>query len=189
MKRVLLLPLLSLVLFSCSGSRTYVINGTLEDEKYNGEYVFLLPLDGVMPRIIDSVQVKDRSFIFTGKTDSAQVKIIRMRHLLRLDIQELLVVVEPGNIWVRLDTVSAAGGTPQNEKLQDWKEVKMQADETMNLLRRMSQTDVDQETAARIAEQWEKVQTDFKEYSRIFIDENQGTAVGRFVRDMTGAGQ
>ena len=100
-----------------------MINGTFEDEKYDGEYVFLVPLDGVMPRVIDSVQVKEKSFVFTGKADSAQVKIIRMRHLLRLDIQELLVVVEPGDIWVRLDTVSAAGGTPQNEKLQDRKSV------------------------------------------------------------------
>lgn len=189
MKRILLLPLLSLVLLSCSESRTYVINGTLEDAKYNGEYVFLLPLDGVMPRIIDSVLVKEKSFVFTGKADSAQVKIIRMRHLLRLDIQELLVVVEPGNIWVRLDTVSAAGGTPQNEKLQAWKEAKMQADQTMNLLKRMNQAGVDQETSVRIMEQWEKVQADFKQYNRKFIDQNQGTAVGRFVSDMIGAGQ
>jgi hypothetical protein len=126
-----------MMILSCSENKNYVIEGTFENEKYDGEYVFLLPLDGVMPRIIDSVQVKDRSFVFTGKADSAQMKIIRMRHLLRLDIQELLVVVEPGNIWVRLDTVSAAGGTPQNEKLQAWKEVKMQSDETMNLLKRM----------------------------------------------------
>ncbi len=189
MKRILLLPLLSLVLLSCSESRPYVINGTLEDAKYNGEYVFLLPLDGVMPRIIDSVLVKEKSFVFTGKADSAQVKIIRMRHLLRLDVQELLVVVEPGNIWVRLDTVSAAGGTPQNEKLQAWKEAKMQADQTMNLLKRMNQAGVDQETSVRIMEQWEKVQADFKQYNRKFIDQNQGTAVGRFVSDMIGAGQ
>lgn len=178
-----------MMILSCSENKNYVIEGTFENEKYDGEYVFLLPLDGVMPRIIDSVQVKDRSFVFTGKADSAQMKIIRMRHLLRLDIQELLVVVEPGNIWVRLDTVSAAGGTPQNEKLQAWKEVKMQSDETMNLLKRMSQTDVDQETAGRISEQWEKIQADFKKYSLQFIEENRGTAVGRFVNDMTGAGQ
>ena len=186
MKRFLsLIPILALLLGSCRESRTYQIKGTLPDAKYDGEYVFLLPLDGVMPRIIDSVQVRDQTFVFTGKADSSQVKIIRMRHLLRLDIQELLVVIEPGNIWVRLNTVSAAGGTPQNEALQAWKEFKTEADQTMDLLRRMNQAQVDEETSVHIMEQWEKVQSDFKDYNRTFIEKNKGTAVGRFVRDIT----
>ena len=183
--KLLIIPLLVFLLGSCTDHRTYEIEGTLPDEKYNGEYVFLVPLDGVMPRIIDSLQVSDQSFVFKGKTDSAQVKIIRMRPQLRLDIQELLVVVEPGNIRVRLDTVSSAGGTPQNEILQAWKEVKTEADQTLYLLRRMHQSVTDGENGARILEQWEQVQEKFREYSMKCIEENREAAVGRFILDMT----
>ncbi|MDD3550015.1 MAG: DUF4369 domain-containing protein, partial [Bacteroidales bacterium] len=114
-KHLLLLPLLTLLFYSCADHRTYEIKGTLPHEKYDGEYVFLLPPDGVMPRIIDSVRIENKSFVFTGKADSAQVKIIRLRPQLRLEIQELLVVQEPGEkIWVKLDSLSSSGGTRQN---------------------------------------------------------------------------
>ena len=171
----------------CTDHRIYEIKGTLPDDIYNGEYVFLLPLDGVMPRIIDSVQVENKSFVFTGKADSAQVKIIRLRPQLRLDIQELLVVQEPGEkIWVKLDSLSSSGGTRQNESLQAWKEAKMKADQTMFILRQMNTADVNDSTKVIITEQWEKVQKDFLEFNKRFIEENAGTAVGRFVKQMTG---
>lgn len=171
----------------CADQRTYEIKGTLPDDIYNGEYVFLLPLDGVMPRIIDSVQVENKSFVFTGKADSAQVKIIRLRPQLRLDIQELLVVQEPGEkIWVKLDSLSSSGGTRQNESLQAWKEAKMKADQTMFILRQMNTADVNDSTKVVITEQWEKVQKDFLEFNKRFIEENAGTAVGRFVKQMSG---
>ncbi len=185
--RLLLIPLLAFLLGSCADQRIYEIKGTLPDEKYDGEYVFLLPLDGVMPRIIDSVQVENKTFVFTGKADSAQVKIIRLRPQLRLEIQELLVVQEPGEkIWVRLDSLSSSGGTLQNERLQAWKDAKMKADQTMYILRQMHTSNVDDSIGSVILEQWEKVQKEFSEYNRRFIEENAGTAVGRFVKLMSG---
>jgi hypothetical protein len=186
-KRLIIIPLLAFLLGSCADQRTYEIKGTLPNERYDGEYVFLLPLDGVMPRIIDSVQVKNKTFVFTGKADSAQVKIIRLRPQLRLEIQELLVVQEPGEkIWVKLDSLSSSGGTRQNESLQAWKEVKMKADHTMYILRNMHSANVDDSTGTVIMEQWKKVQKEFSAYNRRFIEENEGTAVGRFVKQMTG---
>jgi len=186
-KHLLLLPLLTLLFYSCADHRTYEIKGTLPHEKYDGEYVFLLPLDGVMPRIIDSVRIENKSFVFTGKADSAQVKIIRLRPQLRLEIQELLVVQEPGEkIWVKLDSLSSSGGTRQNDSLQAWKEIKMKADHTMYILRKMHDANADDSTGKVILAQWDKVKNEFSEYNRRFVEENAGTAVGRFVKQMTG---
>ncbi|HOO42995.1 MAG TPA: DUF4369 domain-containing protein [Bacteroidales bacterium] len=186
-KRLIIISILAFLLGSCANQRTYEIKGTLPHEKYDGEYVFLLPLDGVMPRIIDSVRIKDKSFVFTGKADSAQVKIIRLRPQLRLDIQELLVVQEPGEkIWVRLDSLSSSGGTRQNESLQAWKEAKMKADQTMYILRKMHEANENDSTGTVIMQQWDKIQKEFSEYNRRFIEKNEGTAVGRFVKQMTG---
>lgn len=186
-KRLIFISILAFLLVSCADQRTYEIRGTLPHEKYDGEYVFLLPLDGVMPRIIDSVQVENKIFFFTGKADSTQVKIIRLRPQLRLEIQELLVVQEPGEkIWVRLDSLSSSGGTRQNENLQAWKETKMKADQTMYILQKMHAANMDDSTETVIMDQWNKVQKEFSEYNRRFIEENKGTAVGRFVKQMSG---
>ena len=40
----------------------------------------------------------------------------------RLGFQPLLVVVEPGEVKVVVDSISSASGTPQNDSLQVWKE-------------------------------------------------------------------
>lgn len=42
----------------------------------------------------------------------------------RYGTQDLLVVTEPGVINVVIVTVSSGSGTPQNEALQTWKELK-----------------------------------------------------------------
>lgn len=39
--------------------------------------------------------------------------MLRLRHLLRIYIQELLVVTEPGTIHVKADSVGSVTGTPQ----------------------------------------------------------------------------
>ena len=52
------------------------------------------------------------------------MKVLRMRILLRLKFQELLVVTEPGVTSVRIDSISSASGTPQNDALQHWKDRK-----------------------------------------------------------------
>ncbi len=50
------------------------------------------------------------------------MRVLRLRHLLRIYIQELLVVTEPGTIHVKADSVGSVTGTPQNDALQKWKE-------------------------------------------------------------------
>ena len=56
------------------------------------------------------------------------MKVLRMRILLRLKFQELLVVTEPGVTSVRIDSISSASGTPQNDALQHWKDWKQKTD-------------------------------------------------------------
>lgn len=119
MKKLLLL-ISAVLLVSCSQNKPkYTINGTLPSKQYDGEFVYLVPAIGDSPSNVDSTFIKDGKFVFTGDTE--RVSIIRVRPVLRLKLQELLVVTEKGNITVALDTNSIGGGTLQNKLLQQWK--------------------------------------------------------------------
>lgn len=118
--RFLLLCVLSLLLAGCGNQgQGYTINGTLPSVKYDGEWMYLVPTENPKGRV-DSAQITNGSFRFSGKGE--EMRILRMRHVLRLYVQELIVVTEPGTIAVKADSIGSVTGTPQNDALQSWKE-------------------------------------------------------------------
>ncbi|MEZ7948315.1 MAG: hypothetical protein QMB84_08595, partial [Macellibacteroides fermentans] len=102
-----------------------------------------------------------------------------------MELQELLVVTEPGTISVILDTESSAKGTPQNEALQLWKEQKRNSDFAYtNINQQLLEADESKK------EELKKLQMKYdKEYSNFnynFVKQYKHTAVGEFVYKMTG---
>ena len=118
--RILFFCISCLLWASCENSRqNYVIEGTLPSVKYDGEWIYLVPMENA-PGRVDSVKITNASFSFSGQGE--EMRVLRLRHLLRIYIQELLVVTEPGTIHVKADSVGSVTGTPQNDALQKWKE-------------------------------------------------------------------
>lgn len=111
---------------SCSDNRsaadqTCRIHGTMESQHWDGKRIFLVPFEG--PRdstTVDSVVIADGRFEFV--TDSTEMKIIRLDYHFRNGTQDLLVITEPGDVDVFIGAISHAGGTPQNDSLQVWKD-------------------------------------------------------------------
>ncbi|MBP7359144.1 MAG: DUF4369 domain-containing protein [Prevotella sp.] len=124
MKKALLF-FASILIISCASNNTnkFVINGTVPSNKYDGEKVYLVPVINDNPSNVDSTIISNGKFTFKGDTE--RVSIIRLRPILRLKLQELLVITEKGIITVKLDTNSIGGGTPQNKLMQQWKDAIM----------------------------------------------------------------
>ena len=148
--------------------------------------MFLTPLTGGTAQTVDSVRVKKQSFSFWGRTEPPGVKVIRLRPIMRLEIQELLVVVEPGKIQVTLDSLSSVTGTPQNDALQSWKEFKAQTDRTLLMLQQMIDAATDDTVKTKLTSRRDQIVTDFNEYNRLFVKSNKGNALGDFVSKLTG---
>lgn len=109
--RILLFCISCLLWASCGNSgQNYVIEGTLPSLKYDGEWIYLVPMENA-PGRVDSVKITNASFSFSGQGE--EMRVLRLRHLLRIYIQELLVVTEPGTIHVKADSVGSVTGTPQ----------------------------------------------------------------------------
>ena len=84
-----------LCLFACqSNDSKYIIEGTLPTAQQDGEWIYLAPMENASIENIDSTRIENARSTFQGTGE--EMKVLRMRILLRLKFQELLVVTEPG---------------------------------------------------------------------------------------------
>jgi hypothetical protein len=142
-------------LSACGRQPLLVIEGRLPDARYDGEVVYLVPLVGATAANVDSAYIREGAFRF--EPEGGSIAILRTRPLLRLRFQELLVILEPGCLYVRLDSLSSAHGTALNDSLQQWKENKQRYD-----AKQLSDADYAQDTY-------------------LFVRRNRDNAAGRLV--------
>ncbi len=187
--RKIVLPLLLVVLAftACNTGQKFEINGHVADKNLDGEWVYLVPMVNAPVERVDSTQLKNGSFTFTGKVKTPEIYIIRTRPFLRLSHQELLVVKEPGTLHVYLGANSKVAGTALNDSLQNWKVQKEIIDNKMLFLNQ-NLKNADAENQAKINTELEKLRTERANYSFEFVKNNQNNVVGEMVaRIMKGA--
>lgn len=125
MKKVLLCFLVlaaTTILYSCQEKipTTCQIIGTVNGEQYEGKRIFLVPLTGpATAETVDSMEITNGQFHF--EPDSMQMYKILLDYHYRIGLQQLIIVAEPGEIKVSIDSISHATGTPQNDSLEQWK--------------------------------------------------------------------
>ncbi len=119
--------LVSTGIVCCTGSKDeYVIKGSTSQSRLDGERVFLVPYgsksfeDSIG---VDSTVVKNGKFEFRGHKGEFLARVT-MDKRVRYGTQDLLIITEPGEITVVIDSISSGKGTPQNDLLQAWKVLK-----------------------------------------------------------------
>ena len=124
-KSFLLLSLLTAALLCSCNNSGYHIRGTVTDPSLEGAIVFLVPVTEPvhLPEKdnLDSTFIKNGRFEFKGTKE--RMVDVRIEKLKRMNVQNLLVVTEPGEISVVLGPRSSSSGTPQNDSLQVWKDI------------------------------------------------------------------
>lgn len=115
---------LLLMMNCCSNKEGFIINGTVMSGDYDGGWAFLLTqIDSIHGQEVDSVQIENGNFSFSGEEERLRLIIVKDQN--KKNITEfLLVITESGVISVEMNRPASAKGTPQNEKLQQWKESK-----------------------------------------------------------------
>lgn len=124
MKKIAFLLLIALMV-ACSDKPLSRIEGELPSTQYDNEWVYLVPFEGATAETVDSTQIQQGRFQFQlSAKQQDPVFILRLKPILRLRLQDLLIISEPGTIQVKMDSISHASGTPLNQTLQQWKDLK-----------------------------------------------------------------
>ena len=170
-------------LISCKLEKKFKIEGAVPSTIYDGEWIYLVPAEGACSTNVDSVKIANASFTFSGNKE--QMAIIRTRAVLRLKLQELLIVTEPGTAKVVISSASSVHGTPQNDALQLWKEEREKSMAAYNFIRRGLQT-VSGKDSLRWVAQKDAIIKRERIYNERFLKEQRDNTVGIFIRKMTG---
>ena len=122
--------LCGILTFCTKDQKEYIVKGTTSQPRLEGAKVYLVPYGS--PEYedsigVDSAVIKNGRFEFRGNKGEYLARLtIHMK--MRYGTQDLLIVTEPGEISVVIDSVSSGRGTPQNDALQLWKELKENRD-------------------------------------------------------------
>jgi hypothetical protein len=113
------------ILSACNGNKPYTITGTLDlpaqipygdtvidMPSFEGTWVYLLDFNS---QLLDSAQIVDNTFKFTGEVDSDDTYFVQLVS----QIGSTLLVVEPGDIEVYMNPDIVVSGTPSNDAMSD----------------------------------------------------------------------
>lgn len=139
MKKILSICIAASMLAACNPRGEYRIHGYTTENDLNGIQIFLVPLHDQSTAMVDSVVIRDNKFEFKGHGKMRQewMAELRIARSHRMGHQNLLVVTEPGDIYVTIGKESSGYGTPQNDSLQVWKEMTMGVNATTSNLYNM----------------------------------------------------
>lgn len=184
--RTLLLYISILAVFvSCSNDKSYVIEGALYGgSSFEGETIYMAPYGSVSSDNIDSCIIRNGRFRFEGVADESEVCIIRMRPMMRLFIEQLVLVREPGHVSVILSKRSSARGTALNDSLQAWKELKAKSDSSFLMLDKQIKLAPDYQREA-LVHQRDSLKKDFMQQVKAIVTRNDnafGDYIDRYVK-------
>jgi len=178
--------MLLIFLVSCQSGNKYSIAGRLPDKSYDGEIIYLVPLENAVKERVDSTIIKDGAFRFEGRSTVPEIYVIRAKPVLRYNLEELLLVREPGELTVTIDKKSSVQGTQLNDSLQYWKERKMRFDFVNAELVKQFR-DADDSTKAVLKQKADLLNIDALNFHFNFVLNNQKNIVGQFVQKIMGS--
>lgn len=178
MKRVIFLSAILLLLFSCNNKPRYRIEGTVTAGVADGQKIYLVPMTGANWGNVDSTYAHNGKFVFEGDTE--RVSIIRLPFRQRMQAQELLVVTEPGVIKVHLDTNSITSGTPQNNLIQQWKDLTIQRNTASNLYLSANMRHASKDSIAMLKGHADKADSTFYQFMKATIKKQPGNTIAKF---------
>ena len=150
-------------LSGCNGGECR-IHGTMESGAWDGKRIFLVPMEGPRDAAhVDSVVIRDRTFEFTVHKE--EMKIVRLDYHFRRGTQDLLIVTEPGDLYVCIGENSVAAGTPQNDSMQVWKDHVMKCTRECAELRSLSK-----ETGMDVKDMVKDIQRRNRQFTRLMAD-------------------
>ena len=178
--------ILFLFLISCQSRNNFTIVGQLPGKTYDGELIYLVPMENASKERVDSSFIKNGSFQFEGYAKIPEIYVIRAKPVLRYNLEELLVVREAGQMNVKLDKRSSVQGTALNDSLQYWKEQKMKFDLVDADLIKQYRNASDS-VKQNLKQRADLLKIDAINFHFNFVLNNKENAVGQFVQKMMGS--
>lgn len=122
MKKILFLFSAALIMLSCQTNKDYTIKGTVANSSYEGTNVYLQKVTDDAIESVDTAVVTNGAFSFEGLADTTVLRFVSLDESVDPQKQTRIpVLVEPGKIEVKFDSVITVAGTKTNNAYNDFR--------------------------------------------------------------------
>lgn len=122
MRKILFLCMTALVLLSCKNNKEYTINGTVVDPAYEGKNVYVQVMGEEEMSTVDTLLITNGTFQMEGVADSTFLRFFSVDESVNPKAQNRIpVLIEPGTIEVKFDSVITVRGTDANNAYTDFR--------------------------------------------------------------------
>ncbi|MFZ4457196.1 MAG: redoxin domain-containing protein [Bacteroidales bacterium] len=170
-------------LCSCGSMTNYTIDGVVSNEKLEGKTVYLCKYIGRELTNLDSTKVVDGKFQFDGTQDTAALRVLRIDDE---NVNKLSFILENGDVYATLDSLSSAEGTPLNDTLVVYKKAITPFETEMeNLTTKADQLIqkglMNDSVDAALAKTYAEIEKQMESVSVHFIERNLDNVAGAYI--------
>lgn len=134
MKKIIFtFAVLSALMVGCTSKDECRIHGTVKDSSLNGGKVYVLAYDEHESEGLDSAVIENG--MFEIKTEENVVAVLRVDDAHKHRHCDVIMVEEPGDITVEIDSAVTVKGTPGNDVLNKWKEMSRKHNNKMTAMK------------------------------------------------------
>ncbi len=183
-KIILVLSVIAMLVTSCAEKEEFTIKGTLPSSEYDGKEVYLKVLGENWKDLvaIDTATVYNGSFEFKGLAQGGSlVHFVELAEPTDAVKRPLLLIVEPGQIEVSMDTVSTVKGTASNNSYQEFNDKLAAIDSEMKAIYKKAQEDTTKTAQAELEKQFEEKDAQKSALNYDFIKANAQSQLGAYL--------
>jgi thiol-disulfide isomerase/thioredoxin len=186
MKKSILFVSAILMLASCTEKDEFTIRGELigADSVSNGKIVYLKVLDENWKdmSIIDSATIANGAFEFKGLAkEGPTIHFIEPAEPIGKAKRPVLLIVEPGQIEVVLDSISTVRGTPSNNSYQALNDKLNALDREMDAIYEQAKADTVQASKEALEKQYDEKDAQKAEAAYDYVKANIRSRIGAYV--------
>lgn len=184
MKKILFLNVMAVFFIACQNKSEYTINGSVADNTYEGQKVYLEKWTDSVMVTVDSTYILNGEFTLKGNTDKSVLRFITLGD--QQNKARSMMMVEPGTINVTYDSIFHISGSVINDRYTNFN---LKQKELSTKIRSLS----DQYNAARadgsmtdsldkeLSSAYEKVADEAEDLNYNFIKDNIDNELGQYV--------
>ncbi|MDD2476144.1 MAG: TlpA disulfide reductase family protein [Dysgonamonadaceae bacterium] len=184
MKKILFISIIALIFAACQNKSAYTIHGTIPDETYEGQPVFIEKwTDSVMVKV-DSTNIENGKFQFKGNTKHSVLRFITLGENDKKD--RSIVMVEPGQVNITYDSIFHITGSAINETYSDFNLKQRDLTTKIRTLSNQYNAAMSNETMTEsldteLKSAYEKIAKESKELNYGFIKNNIDNELGQYL--------
>lgn len=189
MKKVLFFLVATTIFVACTQNKKYTIEGTVAHSELEGTSVYLQEMTDSAMINVDTAQIANGKFQFKGEAETSVLRFIAFEKIKGKEKEipsRVPLLLEPGTIVVKHDSLLDVSGTPVNDEYNNFKTQQLKLTDKMRAINQQYRDaktagTLDEELQKDLEERYDKISDEQAEHTYNFVESNINNEFGQFL--------